>query len=157
MTGSTVGAASLHGATLCSASANGASAQTAERIYQWTPTASYAATISTCGAGTSFDTIVYVREGSCTSSAETTTCNDDACRISTGARRGSRIEMNVEAGTTYYIFVDGFEEQGDFTLAVVPPCSVSAAPACGGSCDSGFACSESAPGAGCACHPVNDN
>jgi hypothetical protein len=36
-----------------------------DRVFAWTPAVSGTATISTCGAGTDFDTVVYVRTGTC--------------------------------------------------------------------------------------------
>ena len=103
-----------------------------ERIFQWTPAGSGMATIQTCGAGTNFDTVLYMRTVSCANSAADVDCNDDPpnseppCTISTGQNRGSRITPIVLAGQTYFIVVDGFKgAQGNFTLTVTPPPTLS--------------------------------
>jgi hypothetical protein len=106
-----------------------------EVVFAWTPSASGSATIATCGTGTSYDTVLSLRRGSCTNGAELG-CNDDACAISGGANRGSRITAAVTAGETYYIVVDGYNgRSGAFTLTVTPPAACSAA-----SCDDNNPC-----------------
>lgn len=101
-----------------------------ERVYQWTPSASGAATIQTCSATqTTFDTVLYLRDSSCTAGAEVS-CNDDAagCAVAidgTSPGRGSRITPTVVAGRTYFIVVDGSGmAQGGFALTIVPPGAV---------------------------------
>src|SRR5205814_8640826 len=92
-----------------------------ERVFQWPPPVSGTATIETCGAGTSFDTVLYVRSGLCASVSEVG-CNDDACANSTGLFRASRLTPTVTAGQTYFIVVDGYGgAQGTFSLTVTPP------------------------------------
>ena len=115
-TGTTSGTSVLAGSCSSSGSAP-------ERVFQWTPTVSGTATIQTCGAGTSFDTVLYMRSGVCASGPEVAAgCNDDACPNSTGLFRASRITSSVTAGKTYFIVVDGFGlSQGNFTLTVTPP------------------------------------
>jgi hypothetical protein len=94
-----------------------------ERVYRWVPRTSGRATLSTCGAGTDFDTVLYLRNASCTGSQ--VNCNDDAtgCPISSGAVHGSRLAVNVTAGNAYYIVVDGFngKARGNYTLTVQEP------------------------------------
>ena len=86
-----------------------------EKVFQWTPTVSGTATIQTCGGVTNFDTVLYVRRGSCTSGAEVK-CDDDTCGFA------SSIAPTVTAGQTYYIFVDGYNgDFGAFSLKVTPP------------------------------------
>src|SRR5262249_31641191 len=46
-----------------------------DQMFRWTPLTSGTATVSTCGAGTAFDTVLYVRQGSCT--GPEIACNDD--------------------------------------------------------------------------------
>src|SRR5439155_520144 len=101
----------------------GRSGESPERVYQWTPTVSGTATIQTCGAGTSFDTVLYLRSGVCASGPEMAAgCNDDACANATGLNRASRITPTVTAGQTYFIVVDGYGgAQGTFSLTVTPP------------------------------------
>ncbi len=99
----------------------GNSGSSPERVFQWTPTVSGTATIETCGAGTSFDTVLYMRSGLCASASEVG-CNDDACSNSTGLFRASRLTPAVTAGQTYFIVVDGYVgAQGTFSLTVTPP------------------------------------
>src|SRR5213593_2952842 len=101
----------------------GSSGTSPERVYQWTPAVSGTATIQTCGAGTTFDTVLYLRSGACASGSEVAAgCNDDACANATGLYRASRLTPTVTAGQTYYIVVDGYGgAQGLYGLTVTPP------------------------------------
>lgn len=115
--GSTAGASSL--AATC------ASTNTApEQVYSWTPTRSGNAVIETCGAATSFDTVVSVRQASCTSGQERG-CNDDTTNCNTGepsTYHGSRVRVRVNANQTYFIVVDGYGgASGTYQLRVTPP------------------------------------
>src|SRR5207247_398355 len=94
-----------------------------EQVFQWTPTVSGTATIQTCGAGTNFDTVLYMRSGVCAGGAEVVNgCNDDACNNALGVWRASRITPTVTAGQTYFIVVDGYGgAQGTFSLTVTAP------------------------------------
>jgi uncharacterized protein YjbI with pentapeptide repeats len=61
-----------------------------------------------------FDSVLYVRGGTC-DEGEEIACNDDF-----GDRRHSRLELNVELGIPYYVFVDGyFRNSGAYTLSIV--------------------------------------
>src|SRR6266481_6228595 len=94
----------------------GNSGSSPELVFQWTPAVSGTAAIQTCGAGTSFDTVLYMRSGLCASGSEVG-CNDDACTNSTGLFRASRLTSAVTAGQTYFIVVDGYGgAQGTFSL-----------------------------------------
>src|SRR5947207_2202889 len=114
--GTTSGTSSLAGSC-------GSSANSPERVFQWTPTVSGTATIQTCGAGTNFDTVLYMRSGVCASGPEVVSgCNDDTCPNSSGLFRASRIMPTVTAGQTYFIVVDGYGgAQGTFSLTVTAP------------------------------------
>ena len=94
-----------------------------ERVFAWTPATSGHATVSTCGADlTSYDTVLYVRAATC--AAPDLACNDDATGCDTGAgpQHGSRVMLDVSAGATYLIVVDGYNgHAGGFTLSVAPP------------------------------------
>src|SRR5207302_72990 len=115
--GTTSGASQLTGSC-------GNSGTSPELVFQWTPAASGTATIATCGAGTNFDTVLYLRSGACASGSEAG-CNDDACANSTGLLRASRLTPTVTAGQTYFIVVDGYGgAQGTFSLTVTPPAAV---------------------------------
>ena len=96
-----------------------------ETVFRWTPNASGAATIATCSSsGTTFDTVLYVRAASCFGGSEVA-CNDDrnSCQTTlSGKPSGSRIDMNVTAGQTYFVVVDGAGgAAGNFLLTVDPP------------------------------------
>src|SRR5947207_512065 len=114
--GTTSGASALAGSC-------GNSDGSPEQVFRWTPTVSGTATIQTCGAGTTFDTVLYLRSGVCASGPEVAAgCNDDACANASGLNRASRVTPMVTAGQTYFIVVDGYSgTQGNFTLTVVPP------------------------------------
>src|SRR5437899_783170 len=101
----------------------GSSGTAPEQVFQWTPAVSGTATVQTCGAGTTFDTVLYMRSGACASGPEVAAgCNDDACTNATGLYRASRLTPTVTAGQTYFIVVDGYGgAQGTFSLTVTPP------------------------------------
>lgn len=102
-----------NGSSLLSTSNCGSGSDLApEATYQWTPRMSGQAVITTCGS--TFDTILYVCEGSCLGSE--IACNDDNCSVH------SIVAPLVSAGTTYFIVVDGFGgATGSYTLTVRPP------------------------------------
>ena len=79
------------------------------------------ATIQTCSTLTDFDTVLYMRSGSCTSGVQVA-CGDNAC-LGAGKRKvASRIQPTVQAGTTYFIVVDGHKQaSGRFHLTITPP------------------------------------
>jgi hypothetical protein len=79
--------------------------------------------MTTCGAsGTNYDTVLYVKQGSC--AAADLQCSDDAygCDTASGPYHGSTVSIVAQAGTTYYILVDGYNgRNGTFTLHLTPP------------------------------------
>ena len=83
-------------------------------------------------AETPFDSVLYVRQD-CTNETTELGCHD---AYNDGAET---LELEVQAGQTYYVFVDGYLSQhGPFTLhvTVTPPC-------CGdGTVDNGEACDD---------------
>jgi len=92
------------------------SADGGEAVFRWIPSRSGLATIRTCSALTSFDTVLYVRHGSCREGTETG-CAQKGCLLE--GRRGSRLQLPVTAGETYYIVVDGAAGTADrFKLRV---------------------------------------
>ena len=115
-TGTTTGASVLAGSC---ASSN----EAPEVVFAWTPAISGLAAINTCGSGTTYDTVMYVRNGSC--GATDATCNDDTAGCTTGEPsqyHGSQVTLSVTAGQTYMIVVDGYaNRQGTFSLSVTPP------------------------------------
>src|SRR5207245_6877825 len=116
ISGTTSGTSALAGSC-------GSSGTAPEQVFQWTPTVSGTATVQTCGAGTTFDTVLYLRSGSCASGPGVGAgCNDDACRNAPGLIRAARLTPTVTAGQTYFIVVDGYGgSQGTFSLTVTPP------------------------------------
>jgi hypothetical protein len=124
-TGTTSGSSTLSGSC---ATTNGAP----ERVFAWTPASSGTAQIATCnGTTTSFDSVLYVRSGSCAAGPEVA-CNDDAAGCFTSEpndHHASRLSLSVVAGQTYFIVVDGFTASaGTFSLSVVPPNAPTATP-----------------------------
>jgi hypothetical protein len=101
----------------------GTSQSAPERVYQWTPSTSGTAVIYTCGSGTNYDSVVYLRRTSCT--GQQVSCNDDApCATSNSTNLGSRVTATVTAGQPYFIVVDGYNSsRGNYTLTVQPPTS----------------------------------
>ncbi len=99
----------------------------AERAYTWTPAVAGVAQIATCGSG--FDTVLHVHTGTC-ASGPAVACNDDgSCGVA------SELSFAVSAGTTYYLFVDGFGgAAGAYALAIdvlpLPTCSAVPLGAC---------------------------
>jgi hypothetical protein len=96
-----------------------------EAVFSWTPTASGSATIQTCsGIDTDFDTALYLRSGSCFVGPEVACSNDgNGCQTSAkGKPRGSRLKLDVLAGETYFVVVDGVNGAGgQFSLTIDAP------------------------------------
>lgn len=123
--GTTTGTSTLAGPC------GGNSAQAPEKVFSFTPSVSGAATFATCGAGTRFDTVLYLQSGAC-AGGKPSGCNDDACPIGDGTYHGSSFTASVTAGRTYYLVVDGYGlARGDFVLTVTPPAGTPAADADG--------------------------
>ena len=88
-----------------------------ERTFRWTAPATGTYVISTFGSG--FDTVLYVRDGTC--EGEELACNDDAV----GAGWSSRVEVTLVGGASVVIVVDGYRgDNGKFVLSIdeAPPC-----------------------------------
>ncbi len=98
-------------------------------------TAPAAGTVCASTVGSSFDSLLYVREGACADGVEVA-CNDDAV----GTR--ARVEFAVAAGADYFVFVDGFNGGGDYVLSLSSG-ACDQAPACfvDGDCAAGEVCS----------------
>lgn len=77
--------------------------------YTWTAPAD--ATYGFSTAGTAFDTVVYVLDGTCT--GPQLSCSNDSQGMAT-----SNAIATLTSGQTVVIVVDGFGEEGDFTLTV---------------------------------------
>jgi hypothetical protein len=81
--------------------------------YSWTAPATQTVTIDTCRA--SYDTLLAVYTGTSLGDLRRVGASDDAC----GLR--SRVRFQATAGTTYFIAVDGSQDNGSFTLSITPP------------------------------------
>jgi uncharacterized protein YegL len=80
-------------------------------VYAYTPATAQVVNVSLCGS--SYDTGLYIFEGSCAGSP--IACNDDFCGVQSEVDN-----VTLTAGTTYYIVVDGFaSEAGDYALNIV--------------------------------------
>jgi cysteine-rich repeat protein len=125
VTGTTFGSSAQSGS--CTITANAP-----EQVFVWTPSVSGTATFQTCSSSeTAYDTVLYVRGGTCSDGTELA-CNDDTpgCGTVGSGYHGSRVTLPVSAGQPYYLFVDGYSgSSGDFALTVIPPAgSVSPTP-----------------------------
>ncbi len=89
-------------------------------IYSYTPAATAILQVSLCGSA--YDTMLAIRSGGACPGTVQDACNDDFCGLQ------SQITFTFNAGTTYYIIVDGWStSSGAYTLNIdvpPPPCSV---------------------------------
>jgi hypothetical protein len=108
-------------------------------VYAYTPAANEVVDITVCtnGGDAFYDTKIYVFENTC--ATPSLACNDDSCQApsyTVGAYNSSLAGVNMNAGSTYFIVVDGYGgEEGDYSLHVeagTPP------PTCGAIGDPGF-------------------
>jgi hypothetical protein len=60
-----------------------------------------------------FDSVLYLRKGDCSDDSSEVTCNDDMG----GNAKRSRIDTVVDPGT-YFVFVDGADEGGNYRLKI---------------------------------------
>lgn len=94
-----------------------------EKVFSWTAPRTGVAVLDTCGGTTSYDTVLYVRNGTC--GGNEATCVDDTTNCTTSEPsyvHGSSLTITVTAGETYVIVVDGYSDRkGDFSLHVLPP------------------------------------
>jgi hypothetical protein len=109
--GSTVGATTGPNPVACSA--------TNDVWYRFVPGCNGQYTVSTCNAGTAFDTVLAVWNGAggC-GSPVLIACNDNNC-VLTGATQASRVTFTASAGGVHYVSVGGkLGVTGAFTLRV---------------------------------------
>jgi hypothetical protein len=82
--------------------------------YAWTAPATAKFTIDLCsGPDPSFDSVLYVRDGSCTGTQ--LACDDDGCG---GASLLSKVQLNLTAAQLIVIIVDGLGDAGKYTLTI---------------------------------------
>ncbi|MBI3785151.1 MAG: hypothetical protein HY270_17305 [Deltaproteobacteria bacterium] len=106
VSGSTVGQANNSGGASCGEGGTNAP----EATFRWTAPASGTYVIDTVGSN--FDTILYVRDATC--SGVELACDDD----SAGDQKSS-VTLNLTAGQTVVIAVDGFRASaGDYSLHI---------------------------------------
>jgi hypothetical protein len=129
--GSNVGATKEAGEPPIAGNAGGASVW-----WSWTAPASGSVTIST--AGSSFDTILGIFNGSLVSALTTIAANDDS---PAGGTLTSKVTFNAVAGTKYAIVVDGYNRAtGNISLSVAlagAPCTYGISPVSGSFSSSG--------------------
>lgn len=83
-------------------------------IYEFTPSFTTQYRISLCLIAT-FDNVLEIRTGGSCPGDTQVACSDDAC----GSQ--AQVDMVMNAGTTYYIIVDGyFESDGSYALQLLP-------------------------------------
>lgn len=112
---------SVLGPDIASGSTNGAGNDSAacsgdgpDVSFGWFAPATASYQIDLCGSDTTFDTLLYVRDGSCTGTQ--LACNDDACGIG-GIQ--SRVTVPLTAGQGIVIVVDSvFPVAGSYQLAI---------------------------------------
>ncbi|MCU0304481.1 MAG: hypothetical protein MUC56_10535 [Thermoanaerobaculales bacterium] len=88
-------------------------------VYAYTPASNQIVTVSLCNPGTAtdYDTKVYVYESTCPGTV--TGCSDDACSSPLYNNYVSEVQVTLNAGTTYYIVVDGYgSSSGNYTLSL---------------------------------------
>jgi hypothetical protein len=81
--------------------------------YRWTPSSGGPVSIDTCASD--FDALIGVHTGSALNALTRVSTSDGGPGC--GGPFGGKLTMDVTAGTTYFIAVDGFHE-GNFTLAL---------------------------------------
>ncbi len=116
VTGTTVGAGNDFGMASCSTGAG------PDRSFSYTAPMTGTYTIDTTGVGITYDTLLYVRNGTTCLGPELA-CNDNGAGIGTR----SRVTLSLVAGQQINIIVDGAGAftQGSFTLNIrlgPPPC-----------------------------------
>ncbi|NJK33175.1 MAG: hypothetical protein HC927_12645 [Deltaproteobacteria bacterium] len=84
-----------------------------EREYWWV--APFAGSFAITTAGSDLDTVVYVREGGC--EGRELACNDDTV-TPLGTELWSTVTVELDAGQTISIFVDGYNGAGEFELGI---------------------------------------
>jgi hypothetical protein len=102
----------------------GATRTASERVFSWTPAFSGSALIHTCDrSDTTFDTVLYVRRDVCAGGTEVACVNDSrGCSTTNGRSKGSAVRLEVAAGQTYYVVVDGaYGATGRFSLTIEAP------------------------------------
>ena len=95
-----------------------------EQVFSWTPDQTGLFRVDTCepplGLAVPIDTVLSVRDSSCSDPLAEITCNDQACF------NGSSVTFMAEAGRTYFLIVDAWTSfsTGSFVLNVSPEGSV---------------------------------
>ncbi len=85
-----------------------------EQVYRLEPGGTGTFCIDT--EGSALDTVLYVRLAHCGDTGAELSCNDDASGPFSGTY--SAIELEVQAGETYFVFVDSYNAAGSYILGV---------------------------------------
>lgn len=110
VTGTIVGATN-DGSTDC-----GQAATSPDVWYRYTSATTQTVTVTTCGPGTTYDSVLSVHSACPGTIANQITCNDDSCSIATIP---STLAFQAAAGAPYFIRVAGYNgETGAFELTL---------------------------------------
>lgn len=108
--GSNTDATSQFSPTTCG---NGTPNTAGERVYMYRLAAPGNVRFSTDNAGTSFDTVIYVRRDDCASTE--IACNDDGAGVAVSL--SSTVTLRDQAPGVFFVFVDGYAARsGSFVL-----------------------------------------
>ena len=102
-----------------------------EAVYRFEAQAAGAVCLTT--RDSSFDTVLHVREAECGNPDAQIQCNDDDQAFNLASGLNSTVEIQTQAATEYFIFVDGYGENnaGLFRLSSSEgPCLENPPPAC---------------------------
>ncbi len=133
-------------------SANGASCggNRSDVVYKFSPERGGRACLSL--GGSEYDTVLFVRQGQCESTepADEVACDDDNREVTGGTQ--SAVDLELRAGVTYYVVVDGYGAEGAFVLSSTEgTCAENPPPQCLGSadCPAGENCIDGLCGVSC--------
>lgn len=84
-----------------------------EMIFELVADADADLVITAGGGEEDYDTVLYVLSGQCGEAGTEVACNDDDDNEPPVGNLGSRVDISVTAGTTYYIVVDAYSAAGD--------------------------------------------
>jgi hypothetical protein len=96
-------------------------------VYRYSPASNVTVDVLLCAGLTDFDTKLYIYDSCPPAVGSPLACNDDACASDAGHGFVSALwNLPLQAGTTYYIVIDGYgNEAGNYTLTLressVPP------------------------------------
>lgn len=89
-----------------------------EAVFEYTPTMSGSICVDTLQS--SYDTVLYIRQGVCDMQSAEIVCNDDDETGDFSTR--SALSFSAQVDTSYYIFVDSFSSAGGTFVLNIQPC-----------------------------------